>query len=68
MRDTTERPEGVEAGIVKLVGANAENIVSEASRLLTDDELYGQIAKVASPYGDGQASSRIVKHIASVLA
>ena len=68
MRDTTERPEGVEAGIVKLVGANAENIVSEASRLLTDDGVYAQIAKVASPYGDGQASSRIVKHLASVLA
>lgn len=67
MRDTTERPEGVEAGIVKLVGANAENIVSEASRLLTDDGVYAQIAKVASPYGDGQASSRIVKHLASVV-
>lgn len=67
MRDTTERPEGVEAGIVKLVGANAENIVSEASRLLTDDGVFAQIANVASPYGDGQASSRIVKHLASVL-
>ncbi len=67
MRDTTERPEGVEAGIVKLVGANAKNIVAEASRLLTDHAAYAQIAKVTSPYGDGQASRRIVEHLASVL-
>lgn len=67
MRDTTERPEGVEAGIVKLVGANLENIVFEASRLLTVDRAYAQIAKVASPYSDGQASRRIVEHLASVF-
>ena len=64
MRDTTERPEGVEAGTVKLVGAQAERIVTEASLLLSDEAAYQAMASVANPYGDGQASERIVRQIA----
>ncbi len=63
MRDTTERPEGVEAGTVKLVGANAEKIVAEATRLITDEAAYEAMANVANPYGDGQSSARIVDRI-----
>ena len=61
MRDTTERPEAVEAGTVKLVGTNRELIVSEASRLLTDADYYGQMQRAVNPYGDGHACERIVK-------
>jgi len=63
MRDTTERPEGVEAGTVKLVGADAERIVAEASRLLTDETAYQAMANVTNPYGDGRAAERIVQQI-----
>lgn len=67
MRDTTERPEGVEAGTVKLVGPNAERIVEEATKLLTDAEAYAEMANVANPYGDGKAASRIVTEVARFL-
>ncbi len=67
MRDTTERPEGVEAGTVKLVGANKDSIVDEATTLLTDPGEYGQMASVANPYGDGQAAERIVEAVRSFL-
>ncbi len=60
MRETTERPEGVEAGVVKLVGADRERIVREARRLLTDPEAHAQMATRANPYGDGHAAERIV--------
>jgi len=60
MRDTTERPEGVEAGTVKLVGADADAIVSEASRLLLDQNAYDAMANAKNPYGDGHAADRIV--------
>ena len=63
MRDTTERPEGVEAGTVKLVGAQAERIVAEATRLLTDEAAYQAMAAVVNPYGDGRAAVRIVEEI-----
>ncbi len=63
MRDTTERPEGVEAGTVKLVGADASRIVAEASRLLTDEGAYQAMANVANPYGDGRAAERIVEQV-----
>lgn len=59
LRDTTERPEGIEAGSAILVGANTESIVFEATRLLTDDVAYEAMARVQSPYGDGQAAARI---------
>ncbi len=61
MRDTTERPEGVDAGTVKLVGADAEAIVSEASKLLLDQNAYNEMANAKNPYGDGQAAERIVE-------
>lgn len=59
MRDTTERPEAVAAGAVKLVGADFDRIVAETSRLLTDDAHYQSMSRVANPYGDGQAAERI---------
>jgi len=65
MRDTTERPEAVDAGTVLLVGTNQEKIVSEVKRLLDDDEAYKKMSFAHNPYGDGQASKRIVDAIAS---
>lgn len=64
LRDTTERPEGVEAGVALLAGTGPERIFSEASRLLTDREAYLAMARAVNPYGDGRASERI----AAVLA
>jgi UDP-N-acetylglucosamine 2-epimerase (non-hydrolysing) len=61
MRDTTERPEAVDAGTVKLVGTDRETIVAEASRLLTDQDIYRAMALAHNPYGDGKASERIVR-------
>ena len=63
MRDTTERPEALEAGTVKLVGTNYEKIVSEVSRLLDDKKYYDEMSHAVNPYGDGLASSRIVEFI-----
>lgn len=60
MRNTTERPEALEAGTVKLVGTNHDLIVSEVSRLIEDSAYYEQMSKAANPYGDGRACSRIV--------
>ena len=61
MRDTTERPEGVDAGTVKLVGADGPRIVSEVSRLITDPAEYTTMANSVNPYGDGKAAMRIVE-------
>lgn len=63
MRDTTERPEAVEAGTVKLVGTDYHLIVSEASRLLNDPTYYNSMAHASNPYGDGQACRRIIEFI-----
>jgi UDP-N-acetylglucosamine 2-epimerase (non-hydrolysing) len=63
LRDETERPEAAEVGVVKLVGANFERIVKESQTLLDDEKAYKLMAKGASPYGDGLASSRITKAI-----
>lgn len=60
MRDTTERPEAVDAGTVKLVGTSREAIVREAERLLTDTTAYTTMARAHNPYGDGQAVQRII--------
>lgn len=60
MRDTTERPEAVEAGTVKLVGTDYEKITKEADKLLNDPKAYQRMSKAQNPYGDGLASSRIV--------
>ena len=68
MRDTTERPEALEAGTVKLVGTNYEKIVSEVSSLLDKRDYYENMSKAQNPYGDGLASQRIVNHIKEVLA
>lgn len=60
MRDTTERPEAVEVGTVKIVGTDAEKIVSEASRLICCEDDYIQMTRKHNPYGDGTAAKRIV--------
>ena len=61
LREVTERPEGVEAGTVKVVGADAQRIVPEARRLLDDPSAYARMAQAANPYGDGHAAPRIVQ-------
>ncbi len=61
MRDVTERPEGVEAGVLKLVGSDPGIIVREASRLLDDADAYVEMARVTSLFGDGKAAGRIVE-------
>ena len=61
MRDTTERPEALEAGTVKLVGTNYDKIVAEVSALLDDQAHYDAMSKAVNPYGDGLACSRIVE-------
>lgn len=63
MRDTTERPEAVDAGTVRLVGTETEAIIREAVRLLDDDNTYGLMSQAHNPYGDGQACGRIVSAI-----
>jgi UDP-N-acetylglucosamine 2-epimerase (non-hydrolysing) len=63
MRDTTERPEAVEAGTVKLVGTSREKIVAEARRLLSDAGAYADMSRAHNPYGDGKAVARIMGHI-----
>ena len=60
MRDTTERPEAVEAGTVKLVGTDAEATVSNVTALLQDKEMYKRMSETHNPYGDGQACERII--------
>jgi UDP-N-acetylglucosamine 2-epimerase (non-hydrolysing) len=60
MRDETERPEGIAAGTLELVGANRKRIVASTARLLRDDLAYARMARAANPYGDGHASARIV--------
>lgn len=66
MRDTTERPEAVEAGTVILVGTDKEKIVSNVSKLLTNHNHYQQMAKAINPYGDGKACERIVNILLSL--
>ncbi|KZD71182.1 non-hydrolyzing UDP-N-acetylglucosamine 2-epimerase [Bacillus cereus] len=63
LRDTTERPEGVEAGTLKLAGTEEETIFNLANELLADKEAHDAMAKASNPYGDGRASERIVKAI-----
>lgn len=63
MRDTTERPEAVEAGTVILVGTDKEKIIKECNSLLNDDIRFERMSKLHNPYGDGQACLRIIKHI-----
>jgi UDP-N-acetylglucosamine 2-epimerase (non-hydrolysing) len=65
MRETTERPEGVEAGTARLVGTDENRIVSEVSTLLGDSEAYAAMARAHNPFGDGQAAARIAGIIAN---
>lgn len=60
LRDTTERPEAVEAGTVRLVGTNEDKVFETAYKLLTDDKEYRSMAEAVNPYGDGHAAGRIV--------
>ena len=66
MRDTTERPEAVDAGTVKLVGTDRQLIVSEVSRLLEDHKYYDKMSKAVNPYGDGMACERIVNALQKI--
>lgn len=68
MRETTERPEAVEAGTVRLVGTDEDLIVREAERLLDDADAYAAMARAHNPYGDGHASERIVSTLRSIRA
>ncbi len=61
MRNTTERPEAIEAGTVKLVGTDPDKIIDEAQRLLDNENIYTEMSQAHNPYGDGKASLRIVK-------
>ncbi|GEL04750.1 MULTISPECIES: non-hydrolyzing UDP-N-acetylglucosamine 2-epimerase [Rummeliibacillus] len=67
LRDTTERPEGIQAGTLKLAGTNEETIYQLASQLLTNEEAYNGMAHAANPYGDGHASERIVEFLYKYL-
>jgi UDP-N-acetylglucosamine 2-epimerase len=61
LREVTERPEGVEAGVLKLVGTADRLIVQEANRLLDDPAAYASMARASNPFGDGHAAERIVR-------
>lgn len=67
MRDTTERPEALEAGTVKLVGTDYDKIVEEVSSLLNNPDYYNTMSKAVNPYGDGRACERIVKYLSNKL-
>ena len=61
LRDTTERPEAVQYGTVKLVGPNRDKIITEVDKLLTDNNAYKTMSEAINPYGDGKACPRIVE-------
>lgn len=63
LRDTTERPEGIDAGVLELVGTDEETVYSRAKALLSDKALYEKMSKASNPYGDGKVSQRIVQAI-----
>ena len=67
MRDTTERPEALDAGTVKLVGTNYDRIVEEVSDLITDRKAYNRMSQAVNPYGDGEACRRIVDSLLKTL-
>jgi UDP-N-acetylglucosamine 2-epimerase (non-hydrolysing) len=66
MRDTTERPEAVAAGTVKLVGTDIDKIVGEVGALLRDDQAYQRMSMAHNPYGDGRACERIIETLAEI--
>jgi len=63
MRETTERPEGVKAGCVEVIGTDPQNIVKYVTKLLKDPQKYGKMSQAQNPYGDGKASERIVRRM-----
>jgi UDP-N-acetylglucosamine 2-epimerase (non-hydrolysing) len=65
LREKTERPEGIEAGTVKLVGTDKTKIITETTRLLVDTTTYNNMSQAINPYGDGRAAQRIVQHLLS---
>lgn len=67
MRDTTERPEALDAGTVKLVGTDYQKIMDEVSILLDNKDVYERMSKAVNPYGDGLACERIVKELSENL-
>ena len=67
MRDTTERPEALEAGTVKLVGTEYDKIVREVSTLLDDESAYKKMSMAVNPYGDGLACGRIINFLKTKL-
>ena len=67
MRETTERPEAVTAGTVKLVGTDKDLIIAEAETLLRDESVYMKMSRAHNPYGDGKASQRIVNFLKQKL-
>ena len=66
MRDTTERPEAIEAGTVKLVGTDSNKIIKEAQKLLDDTMSYQKMSKAHNPYGDGKACEKIVEFLKDI--
>mgnify|MGYP002733738025 CR=1 FL=1 len=67
MRDTTERPEGIKAGTLKLVGTSEEVIYNEFTKLLNDQTAYDAMSKASNPYGDGHACERIAEILVNDL-
>lgn len=67
MKNTTERPQGVEAGTVRLVGTNKDRIIEETQRLLDNKEAYEKMSKATNPYADGRAAQRIVNILLETL-
>jgi UDP-N-acetylglucosamine 2-epimerase len=67
LRDTTERPEAVEAGCALLIGTEPARLTAEATTLLTDAAAHAAMARVANPYGDGQAGPRIATRLEADL-
>jgi UDP-N-acetylglucosamine 2-epimerase (non-hydrolysing) len=67
LREVTERPEGVAAGVLKLVGTATSRIVHEANRLLDDPSAHADMALASNPYGDGNAAGRIIEALLNVF-
>ena len=63
MRDTTERPEALDAGTVKVVGTNPKAIIDESQKLIDDKNIYKQMSTSVNPYGDGHASKKILEFL-----
>ena len=67
LRDTTERPEGIEAGTARMVGTDVETIIDNVERLIMNQKEYNKMAQATNPYGDGKAAKRIVEILAQKL-